>query len=215
MQISWHQIWTHNEPNSGFSNIFSLGKHLELDLLNPWCSAALLGAPDHASTIKAWTHVAVVAGTLTVTRLTFNKHRSRVGTVRGARTGNNSTKTTYLQRAEFSIAISFQLTRVYTPQQINILKLKKIRWFQRDPKPPILGGQNGDIVSDEDGILVGGTMSYPLVNKHSNGKSPSWIGNTSSNGGFFIAMLDYRSVLPELVAYCVSTVYVVRSRTKE
>ena len=34
----------------------------------------------------------------------------------------------------------------------------------------------------------------PPVNKHSNGKSPSWIGNTSSNGGFSIAMLDYRSV---------------------
>ena len=36
---------------------------------------------------------------------------------------------------------------------------------------------------------------YPPVNKHSNGKSPSWIGNTSSNGGFSIAMLDYRSVI--------------------
>ena len=36
--------------------------------------------------------------------------------------------------------------------------------------------------------------SYPPVNKHSNGKSLSWIGNTSSNGGFSIAMLDYRSV---------------------
>ena len=36
---------------------------------------------------------------------------------------------------------------------------------------------------------------YPPVNKHSNGKSPSWIGNTSSNDGFSIAMLDYRSVL--------------------
>ena len=35
---------------------------------------------------------------------------------------------------------------------------------------------------------------YPPVNKDSNGKSPSWIGNTSSNGGFSIAMLDYRSV---------------------
>ena len=35
---------------------------------------------------------------------------------------------------------------------------------------------------------------YPPVNKHSNGKSPSWIGNTSSNGGFSITMLDYRSV---------------------
>ena len=38
------------------------------------------------------------------------------------------------------------------------------------------------------------TWYYPPVNKHSNGKSPSWIGNTSSNGGFSIAMLDYRSV---------------------
>ena len=35
---------------------------------------------------------------------------------------------------------------------------------------------------------------YPPVNKHSNGKSPSWIGNTSSNGGFSIAMLVYRRV---------------------
>ena len=35
---------------------------------------------------------------------------------------------------------------------------------------------------------------YPPVNKHSKGKSPSWIGNTSSNGGFSIAMLNYRSV---------------------
>ena len=35
---------------------------------------------------------------------------------------------------------------------------------------------------------------YSPVNKHSNGKSPSWIGKTSSNGGFSIAMLDYRSV---------------------
>ena len=38
-------------------------------------------------------------------------------------------------------------------------------------------------------------LGYPPVNKHSNGKSPSWIGNTSSNGGFSISMLDYRSVL--------------------
>ena len=35
---------------------------------------------------------------------------------------------------------------------------------------------------------------YPPVNKHSNGKSPSWIGNTSSNGGFSIAMFVYRRV---------------------
>ena len=39
------------------------------------------------------------------------------------------------------------------------------------------------------------TTTYPPVNKHSNGKSPSWIGNTSWNGGFYIAMLDYRSVV--------------------
>ena len=37
-------------------------------------------------------------------------------------------------------------------------------------------------------------FNYPPVNKHSNGKSPSWIGNTSSNGGCSIAMLDYRRV---------------------
>ena len=36
----------------------------------------------------------------------------------------------------------------------------------------------------------------PSVNKHSNGKSPSWIGNTSSKGGFSIAMLDYRQPTP-------------------
>ena len=35
---------------------------------------------------------------------------------------------------------------------------------------------------------------YPPVNKHSNEKSPSWIGNTSSNGGCSIAMLDNRRV---------------------
>ena len=39
---------------------------------------------------------------------------------------------------------------------------------------------------------------YPPVNKHSNGKSPSWIGNTSSNGGFSIAMLDYQRVPSEM-----------------
>ena len=44
-------------------------------------------------------------------------------------------------------------------------------------------------------IFKGGLQpTYPPVNKHSNGKSPSGIGNTSSNGGFSIAMLDYRSV---------------------
>ena len=47
--------------------------------------------------------------------------------------------------------------------------------------------------------------TYPPVNKHSNGKSPSWIGNTSTNGGFSIAMLDYRSVpswKPLLLGVC-------------
>ena len=43
-------------------------------------------------------------------------------------------------------------------------------------------------------LLGKGKHICPPVNKHSNGKSPSWIGNTSSNGGFSIAMLDYRSV---------------------
>ena len=38
------------------------------------------------------------------------------------------------------------------------------------------------------------SSAITTVNKHSNGKSPSWIGNTSSNGGFSMAMLDYRSV---------------------
>ena len=38
-------------------------------------------------------------------------------------------------------------------------------------------------------------MSYPPVNKHSWLENPpSWIGNTSSTGGFSIAMLDYRCV---------------------
>ena len=44
-------------------------------------------------------------------------------------------------------------------------------------------------------ILGCSPSHYPPVNKPSNGKSPSWIGNTSSNGGFSIAMLDYRSVI--------------------
>ena len=34
---------------------------------------------------------------------------------------------------------------------------------------------------------------YPPVNKHSNGKSPFSIGNTSSKGSFPIAMLEYHS----------------------
>ena len=36
-------------------------------------------------------------------------------------------------------------------------------------------------------VIISGTLRLA-------GKSPSWIGNTSSNGGFSIAMLDYRSV---------------------
>ena len=38
---------------------------------------------------------------------------------------------------------------------------------------------------------------YPPVNKHSNGKSPSWIGNTSSNGGIFHCYVR----LPEGVSF--------------
>ena len=41
------------------------------------------------------------------------------------------------------------------------------------------------------------TKGYPLVNQHSNGKPPFSIGDTSSNGGFPIAMLVYRSVLTQ------------------
>ncbi len=36
--------------------------------------------------------------------------------------------------------------------------------------------------------------SYTPVIKHSNGKSPFSIGNTSSKGSFSIAMLDYQRV---------------------
>ena len=39
------------------------------------------------------------------------------------------------------------------------------------------------------------SFNYTPVIKHSNGKSPFSIGNTSSKGPFPIAMLDYRSVL--------------------
>ena len=37
-------------------------------------------------------------------------------------------------------------------------------------------------------------VTYPLVNFLGNGKPQFLIGDTSSNGGFPIAMLDYRSV---------------------
>ena len=43
------------------------------------------------------------------------------------------------------------------------------------------------------------TPCYPLVNLHSNGKPPFSIGDTSSNGGFPIAMLVYRSVCFEML----------------
>ena len=36
---------------------------------------------------------------------------------------------------------------------------------------------------------------YPLVNQHSNGRSPLLIGNISSSGPFSISMLVYQSVL--------------------
>ena len=39
---------------------------------------------------------------------------------------------------------------------------------------------------------------YTPVIKHSNGKSPFSIGNTSSKGSFSIAMLDYQRVGPRL-----------------
>ena len=38
---------------------------------------------------------------------------------------------------------------------------------------------------------------YPRVNYHGNGKSQFLIGDTSSKGPFSIAMLVYRSVIPE------------------
>jgi len=38
-------------------------------------------------------------------------------------------------------------------------------------------------------------VDYPPVNKHSNGNPPFPIGNTSSNGGFSIAMLVYHRVI--------------------
>ncbi len=41
------------------------------------------------------------------------------------------------------------------------------------------------------GVFV--CLKYPLVNWHSNGTSPVYVGNTSSNGPFSIAMLVYRS----------------------
>ena len=41
----------------------------------------------------------------------------------------------------------------------------------------------------------GRNHQYPLVNEHSNGKPPFLIGDTSSNGGFPIAMLVYQTVL--------------------
>jgi len=56
------------------------------------------------------------------------------------------------------------------------------------------------------GFLKGLQPTYPPVNKHSNGTSPSGIGNTSSNGGFSIAMLDYGLVNTHLKAMCSSKV---------
>ena len=60
--------------------------------------------------------LAVVAGTLTVTRLTFNKHPSRVGTACGRSMDRKQLqqKPTYLQRAH--IPLLFQFTRVYPPE---------------------------------------------------------------------------------------------------
>ena len=47
---------------------------------------------------------------------------------------------------------------------------------------------------DQERVIAGFTDRYTPVIKHSNGKSPFSIGNTSSKGPFPIAMLDYRSV---------------------
>ena len=63
------------------------------------------------------------------------------------------------------------------------------------------------------GILGNTYIPYPPVNKHSNGKSPSWIGNESPNGGFSIAMLDYRRVHLHLDAVSVSPKLTQVSRT--
>ena len=83
----------------------------------------------------------------------------------------------------------------------------------RELTSPTFKGKFGKSSSTQNAIRMGGILlvflegffhtkfqydttgyGYPPVNKHSNGKSPSWIGNTSSNGGFSIAMLDYSSV---------------------
>ena len=94
----------------------------------------------------------------------------------------------YFQRNKFPFVKVFEYHPIErtTPLKTNNVSLKGTifnrkyiwtnHWF------------SGDIRSFFGGV-------YPPVNKHSNGKSSSWIGNTSSNGGFSIAMLDYRSVV--------------------
>ena len=42
-------------------------------------------------------------------------------------------------------------------------------------------------------------IGYTPVIKHSNGKSPVSIGNTSSKGSFSVAMLDYQRVTFKLL----------------
>ena len=55
-------------------------------------------------------------------------------------------------------------------------------------------GYVGSSVVFHNGDAVPTGSMYPPVIKHSNGKAPFSIGNTSSKGSFSIAMLDYQRV---------------------
>ena len=59
-------------------------------------------------------------------------------------------------------------------------------WWSSPYLRPSEQGENGTKAS----LIQGKTNGYPPVNKHSNGKPPSLIGDTSSNGGFPIAKLS-------------------------
>ena len=92
--------------------------------------------------------------------------------------------------------------KVLAPSQVVVSRISEpstvfcwIRWFQKSKGPRNAHEKRTVQVTKKIGVYY--TLAicrYHPVNKHSNGKSPSWIGNTSSNGGFSIAMLDYRSV---------------------
>ena len=45
---------------------------------------------------------------------------------------------------------------------------------------------------------------YPPVNSHSHGKSPCFFGEIHQNGGFFMAMLVYRSVYISALTYAIA-----------